>query len=79
MNLKARILAFIYQHSAGVSVIDMEGPLGERRMRLGYVTQCLLEEGKIRKIEDKYYPFDIDKEEDKDGQQLIPRSSIINK
>lgn len=60
MNLKARILTFISQHSEGISVIDMEEPLGEQRMRLGYVTQLLLDEGQIRKIDDKYYPFDED-------------------
>ncbi|MDD4489804.1 MAG: hypothetical protein PHD30_04805 [Paludibacter sp.] len=34
----------------------MEKPLGEKRLKLGYVTKSLLEEGKIQKINDAYYP-----------------------
>jgi len=56
MNLKSRVLEFINQHEKGVKISDMEKPLGEKRLKLGYVTKSLLEEGKIQKINDAYYP-----------------------
>lgn len=63
MNLKIRILEYIFDHTCGVTIIDMEQPLGEKRMRLGYVTQSLLEEGKIRKVDDKYFPINENQED----------------
>ena len=39
---------------------SMEIPLGENRMKLGYVTKNLLEEGKIQKIDDRYYSIEVD-------------------
>ncbi|OJV40627.1 MAG: hypothetical protein BGO29_05280 [Bacteroidales bacterium 36-12] len=56
MNLKLRVLDFISRHVEGVRISDMEKPLNEKRMNLGYVTKSLLEEGKIHKINDFYYP-----------------------
>lgn len=55
MNLKLRVLEFISQHVEGVRISDMEKPLNEKRMNLGFVTKHLLEEGKIQKINDCYY------------------------
>lgn len=57
MNLKLRVLDFISRHVEGVRISDMEKPLNEKRMNLGYVTKSLLEEGKIQKINDFYYPM----------------------
>ncbi|MDD2284016.1 MAG: hypothetical protein PHQ11_01255 [Paludibacter sp.] len=56
MNLKTKVLEFINEHSDGVKISDMEKPLGERRMKLGYVTKNLLDEGKIQKVDDCYFP-----------------------
>lgn len=75
MDLKTKILAFIIQHASGVSIIDIEKSLGERRMRIGYVTQCLLDEGMIRKIEDKYYPLN----EDEESQHFIKSIATVLK
>ena len=57
MNLKAKVLEFINQHEQGVKISDMEAPLGEIRMKLGFVTKSLLDEGKIQKINDCYFPL----------------------
>jgi hypothetical protein len=35
----------------------MEKPFGETRMRIGFVSKKLLDEGKVRKIENLYYPL----------------------
>ncbi|MDO9633921.1 MAG: hypothetical protein Q7J05_02600 [Paludibacter sp.] len=60
MNLKSRVFNFINQNEGGVNIYEMEKPLGENRMKLGYVTKTLLEEGKIQKIDDKYYSIEVD-------------------
>lgn len=56
MSLKSKVLEFINHHTDGVKISDMEKPLGEKRMKLGYVAKNLLEEGKVKKIEDRYFP-----------------------
>lgn len=40
----------------GVKIVEMEQTLSQSRLRLGYITQKLVEEGKVIKIENKYYP-----------------------
>jgi hypothetical protein len=39
-----------------VKISDMEKPLGERRMKIGFLTKILLDEGKIEKRNNQYYP-----------------------
>lgn len=56
-NLEEKILAFINDHPEGIKVSDMEEPLGEQRMRIGYVCKKLLEEGKITKVDRMYFPL----------------------
>jgi hypothetical protein len=56
MELEAKILAFINQNTDGVKISEMEKPLCEKRMKLGFIVKNLLDEGKILKISDKYYP-----------------------
>ena len=56
MKLEAKVLDFINHHIDGVQISEMEVPLGETRMLLGFVTKNLLEEGKILKIENNYFP-----------------------
>ncbi len=58
MNLKTKVLNFINQNDSGVKISDMEIPLGENRMKLGFVTKTLLLERKIQKIEDRYFSVD---------------------
>lgn len=56
MKLDTRILDYISHHRNGVLISEMEIPLGETRMKLGFVTNNLLEDGKIIKIENYYFP-----------------------
>ncbi len=55
--LKEKILNYINQHEDGIRVYDMEIPLCETRMTIGYVSKKLLEEGQVRKVENLYYPL----------------------
>jgi hypothetical protein len=56
MNLEEKIIAYINAHPQGVKVSEMEVPLGEQRMRIGYVCKKLFEEGKLQKLENTYFP-----------------------
>jgi hypothetical protein len=55
-TLEQKVLEFINKHPHGVKISAMEGPLGETRMKLGYTAKTLLDEGKVLKIENMYYP-----------------------
>jgi hypothetical protein len=56
VSLEEKILSYIKSNSEGVKVSEMEGPLKETRMRLGFVAKKLLELGELRKIDNLYYP-----------------------
>ncbi len=47
---------YINSQPNGVKIAEMEETLKQSRLRLGYVTRKLLNEGKVVKIENKYYP-----------------------
>ena len=64
MILEAKVLDYINHHENGVKISDMEEPLGEMRMKLGYVAKKLLDEGKILKIGNSYFPISCMKEFD---------------
>ena len=55
MKLEAKVLDYI-KHHHGVRINEMESPLGESRMKLGFIIENLLDEGKIVKIENTYFP-----------------------
>lgn len=55
MSLKSRILEYINQHKEDVNISDMEKPLGENRMKIGFLTKILLDEGKIEKRNSQYF------------------------
>lgn len=57
VSLEDKVLDYINQHRTGVKISEMEGPLGETRMKLGFIAKVLLEEGKVQKIENVYYPL----------------------
>lgn len=57
ISLEDKVLDYINQHRLGVRVSEMEGPLGETRMKLGFIAKVLLEEGKVQKIDNTYYPL----------------------
>jgi hypothetical protein len=48
---------FINSNAGGVKITEMEETLQQSRLRLGYVTRKLLNEGKVQKIENRYYPI----------------------
>ena len=50
------VQSFINSQPNGVKLVEMEASLRQSRLRLGYVTRKLLNEGKVLKIENKYYP-----------------------
>jgi uncharacterized protein/archaellum component FlaC len=56
LTLEEIVLAHINKNPKGVRVSDMEGPLKETRMRIGFVAKQLLDEGKVLKMENRYYP-----------------------
>lgn len=56
MKLETKVLDYINRHQEGVKISEMETPLGETRMKLGFVTKNLFEARKIMKIDHTYYP-----------------------
>ena len=56
-SLDDKVLNYINKHPKGVKVSEMEGPLGETRMKIGYNAKALLEEGKVQKIDNVYFPI----------------------
>ncbi len=50
------VQSFINSQPNGVKIAEMEESLRQSRLRLGYVTRKLLNEGKVVKVENKYYP-----------------------
>lgn len=63
--MEEMIIKFIKSHLDGVRMTEMEESLQQSRLRLGYVASKLLQEGKIKKVENRYYPTDqlFEKEE----------------
>jgi hypothetical protein len=57
MTLENKVLNYINKHPKGVKVSEMEEPLNETRMKLGYTAKGLLDEGKVQKIDNIYYPI----------------------
>ena len=57
MKLEKKVLKFIEKHPKGVKVGDMEEPLGVASTSLGKIAKRLLEEGKVSKEENLYFPL----------------------
>lgn len=57
LTLEEKVLNYINTHKNGVRVSDMETPFGETRMRIGFIAKKLLDEGKIQKIDNLFYPL----------------------
>ncbi|MCX6222977.1 MAG: hypothetical protein NTZ69_18565 [Bacteroidia bacterium] len=47
---------YINANADGVKIAEMEETLQQSRLRLGYVTRKLLNEGRVEKKENRYYP-----------------------
>jgi len=56
MTLEDKVLDYISNHPMGVKISEMEEPLGETRMKLGFIAKALLEEGKVQKMDNVYFP-----------------------
>ena len=56
-TLEEKVLNYINAHKNGVKVTDMEAPLGDNRMRIGFITKKLLDEGLVLKVDNYYYPL----------------------
>lgn len=56
-ELEEKVLKFIEKHPKGVKVGDMEEHLGVARTRLGVIAKRLLDEGRVRKEENLYFPL----------------------
>jgi hypothetical protein len=50
------VQSYINAKPGGVNLAEMEETLRLSRLRLGYVTSKLLNEGKVVKVDNKYYP-----------------------
>lgn len=57
MTLEEKVLDYINKHPNGLRISEMEQPLGETRMKLGFIAKGLLEEGKVQKLENIYFPI----------------------
>ncbi len=57
MTLEDKVLDFINKHPHGVKISEMEEPLGETRMKLGFVAKNLLDLGEIQKVDKHYFPL----------------------
>ena len=57
LTVEERIIDYINKHPKGVKISEMEKPLGETRMKLGYLAKNLLDAGKVQKVENVYFPI----------------------
>jgi hypothetical protein len=56
-TVEEKILEYVASHpKKGVKVGEMEGSLGINKMKLGKLSKELLEQGKLRKEDNKYFP-----------------------
>jgi len=56
MTLEEKVLDYINKNPNGLRISDLEAPMGETRMKLGYVAKKMLDEGIVLKVENLYYP-----------------------
>lgn len=54
--LEQKVLDFINKHPGGVKISEMEEPLKQTRMKLGFIAKELFDNGKVLKVENRYYP-----------------------
>lgn len=57
LSLEERVINYINMHSKGVRISEMEVPLGETRMKLGFIAKAMLDEGKVKKVDNLYFPI----------------------
>lgn len=57
-RLDEQVLEYIKTHKEGVRIKTMEEKFKESRLRIGFVTKKLLNEGKILRVQDDFFPND---------------------
>ena len=67
-DMEEMIIKYIKAHLNGVKMAEMEESLQQSRLRLGYVASKLLQEGKIKKVENRYYPTSQSMEKKEDAE-----------
>ncbi len=75
--MEEMIETYIKSHLNGVKMTEMEESLQQSRLRLGYVASKLMQEGKIRKIENRYYPTSLLLEKDDNEVNAQNRSRPV--
>ncbi|MEI7831194.1 MAG: hypothetical protein WCI31_15555 [Prolixibacteraceae bacterium] len=54
--MEEQVEKYINSNTNGVKITEMEQTLQQSRLRLGYVARKLLNEGRVKKVENRYYP-----------------------
>lgn len=57
--MEEQVQKFINEHSSGVMISEMENILQQSRLRIGYAARKLINEGKVQKIGNRYYPSSL--------------------
>lgn len=57
LSLEERVINYINMHPKGVRISEMEVPLGETRMKLGFIAKAMLDAGKVQKVDNLYFPI----------------------
>lgn len=55
LTLEEQIVKFVKKHPHGIKIGEMEKPLETTRLKLGRIAKQLLDAGKLRKEDDKYF------------------------
>jgi predicted nucleic acid-binding Zn-ribbon protein len=56
-TMEEKVLEYITKHQDGVKISEMEEPLNETRMKLGFLAKNLLNDGKVQKRDNVYFPL----------------------
>ncbi len=57
--MEEQVQKIIIEHSSGVMISEMENILKQSRLRIGYAARKLINEGKVHKIGNLYYPASL--------------------
>lgn len=57
--MEEQVQKLINEHSSGVMISEMENMLQQSRLRIGYAARKLINEGKVQKIGNRYYPSSL--------------------
>lgn len=69
--MEEAVIKFIKEHTNGVKMTEMEACLQQSRLRLGYVASKLMQDGKIKKVENKYFPTALINENTEKSESIL--------